>query len=43
MSGLVLARLGRVAEAGDSVTVDDLSVRVESVERHVPRTVRLSR
>ncbi|GIE93533.1 hemolysin family protein [Paractinoplanes rishiriensis] len=43
MSGLVLARLGRVAEAGDSLTLDNLSVRVESVERRVPRTVRLSR
>jgi CBS domain containing-hemolysin-like protein len=43
MSGLVMARLGRVAETGDSLTLDDLSVRVESVERHVPRTVRLSR
>jgi CBS domain containing-hemolysin-like protein len=43
MSGLVMARLGRVAEAGDSLTLDNLSVRVESVERHVPRTVRLSR
>jgi CBS domain containing-hemolysin-like protein len=43
MSGLVLARLGRVAQAGDSLTLDDLSVRVETVERHVPRTVRLSR
>ncbi|GID25867.1 hemolysin family protein [Paractinoplanes brasiliensis] len=45
VSGLVLARLGRVAKAGDSVTLDDgsLSVRVESVDRHVPQTVRISR
>jgi CBS domain containing-hemolysin-like protein len=43
ISGLVLARLGRVAEAGDSVTLDSLSVRVESVDRHVPLTVRISR
>ncbi|MDY7086545.1 MAG: hemolysin family protein [Actinomycetota bacterium] len=44
VSGLVLARLGRVAKAGDSVTLDDgsLSVRVESVDRHVPQTVRIS-
>lgn len=45
VSGLVLSRLGRVAKAGDSVTLDDgsLSVRVESVDRHVPQTVRISR
>lgn len=44
VSGLVLARLGRVAKAGDAVTLDDtLSVRVETVDRHVPRTVRISR
>jgi len=45
VSGLVLARLGRVAQAGDSVTLDggSLSVRVESVDRHVPLTVRISR
>ncbi|MEV4351910.1 hemolysin family protein [Actinoplanes sp. NPDC049596] len=45
VSGLVMARLGRVVEAGDSVTLDDgaLSVRVESVDRHVPQTVRISR
>ncbi len=45
VSGLVLARLGRVAEAGDSVTLNggSLSVRVESVDRHVPLTVRISR
>jgi CBS domain containing-hemolysin-like protein len=43
MSGLVMARLGRVAQAGDSLTLDNLSVRVEAVERHVPRLVRLSR
>jgi len=44
VSGLVLARLGRVAEAGDSVILDGgSSVRVESVDRHVPRTVRISR
>jgi CBS domain containing-hemolysin-like protein len=43
VSGLVMARLGRVAKAGDSLTLDDLSVRVESVDRHVPQTVRLSR
>jgi CBS domain containing-hemolysin-like protein len=43
VSGLVMARLGRVAKAGDSLTLDDLSVRVESVNRHVPQTVRLSR
>ncbi|MET0425820.1 MAG: hemolysin family protein, partial [Actinoplanes sp.] len=45
VSGLVLARLGRVVQAGDSVTLDDvdLSVRVESVDRHVPLTVRISR
>ncbi|XVU24100.1 hemolysin family protein [Actinoplanes sp. CA-054009] len=45
VSGLVMARLGRVVQAGDSVTLDDgmLSVRVESVDRHVPQTVRISR
>jgi CBS domain containing-hemolysin-like protein len=43
VSGLVMARLGRVAKAGDALTLDDLSVRVESVDRHVPHTVRLSR
>jgi CBS domain containing-hemolysin-like protein len=43
LSGLVLARLGRVAEAGDLLTLDSLSVRVETVDRHVPRTVRISR
>ncbi|MBL7253653.1 hemolysin family protein [Paractinoplanes lichenicola] len=45
VSGLVLARLGRVAKAGDSVTLNggSLSVRVESVDRHVPHTVRISR
>lgn len=43
LSGLVLARLGRVVEAGDSLTLDSLSVRVESVDRHVPHTVRISR
>jgi len=45
VSGLVMARLGRVAQAGDSVTLNggSLSVRVESVDRHVPRTVRISR
>ena len=43
VSGMVMARLGRVAKAGDSLTLDDLSVRVESVDRHVPHTVRLSR
>ncbi|GAB2623798.1 membrane protein [Paractinoplanes abujensis] len=45
VSGLVLSRLGRVAKAGDSVTLDggSLSVRVESVDRHVPHTVRISR
>jgi len=43
ISGLVMARLGRVAKAGDSVTLDTLSVRVETVDRHVPQTVRLSR
>ncbi|GIM89422.1 hemolysin family protein [Paractinoplanes toevensis] len=43
VSGLVMARLGRVAKAGDSLTLDNLSVRVESVNRHVPQTVRLSR
>ncbi len=43
ISGLVLSRLGRVAQTGDSVTLDSLSVRVESVDRHVPLTVRISR
>jgi CBS domain containing-hemolysin-like protein len=43
LSGLVLARLGRVVEAGDSLTLDSLSVRVETVDRHVPHTVRISR
>jgi len=43
VSGLVMARLGRVARAGDSLTLDDLSVRVETINRHVPQTVRLSR
>ncbi|GAA0550903.1 hemolysin family protein [Paractinoplanes ferrugineus] len=44
VSGLVMARLGRMAKAGDSLILDDdLSVRVESVDRHVPQTVRLSR
>ncbi|MGX6602605.1 hemolysin family protein [Micromonosporaceae bacterium Da 78-11] len=43
ISGLVMSRLGRVPQAGDSVAVDDLSVRVVTVERHVPQTVRLSR
>jgi CBS domain containing-hemolysin-like protein len=43
ISGLVMARLGRVAEAGDALTLDTLSVRVESVDRHVPVTVRISR
>ena len=43
VSGLVMARLGRVARPGDSLTLDDLSVRVESVNRRVPQTVRLSR
>jgi CBS domain containing-hemolysin-like protein len=43
VSGLVMARLGRVAKAGDSLTLDSLSVRVESVDRHVPQIVRLSR
>jgi len=47
MSGLVMARLGRVAEAGDSLTLDNhsvrISLRVESVARHVPQTVRLTR
>ncbi|SNY14999.1 hemolysin family protein [Paractinoplanes atraurantiacus] len=45
VSGLVMARLGRVVQAGDSVTLDDgsLSVRVVSVDRHVPQTVRISR
>jgi CBS domain containing-hemolysin-like protein len=42
ISGLILARLGRVAEAGDSVTLDTHSVRVETVDRHVPQTVRIS-
>jgi CBS domain containing-hemolysin-like protein len=42
LSGLVLARLGRVVEAGDSLTLDSLSVRVETVDRHVPQTVRIS-
>jgi CBS domain containing-hemolysin-like protein len=39
----VLSRLGRVVQAGDSVTLDSLSVRVETVDRHVPHTVRISR
>jgi len=43
LSGLVLARLGRVVQAGDSLTLDSLSVRVETVDRHVPQTVRISR
>lgn len=45
VSGLVLSRLGRVARPGDSVTLNggSLSVRVESVDRHVPLTVRISR
>ncbi|XVV11449.1 hemolysin family protein [Actinoplanes sp. CA-131856] len=45
VSGLVMARLGRVVQAGDSVTLDDglLSVRVVSVDRHVPQTVRIGR
>ncbi|WP_433368753.1 hemolysin family protein [Actinoplanes sp. CA-142083] len=43
VSGLVMARLGRVAKAGDSLELDNLLVRVESVNRHVPQTVRLSR
>jgi CBS domain containing-hemolysin-like protein len=43
VSGMVMARLGRVAKAGDSLQLDNLSVRVESVDRHVPQTVRLSR
>jgi CBS domain containing-hemolysin-like protein len=42
ISGLILARLGRVAEAGDSVTLDTHSVRVETVDRHVPQIVRIS-
>jgi CBS domain containing-hemolysin-like protein len=43
VSGLIMVRLGRVPRAGDSVAVDDLSVRVVSIDRHVPQTVRLSR
>jgi CBS domain containing-hemolysin-like protein len=43
LSGLVLSRLGRVVQAGDSLTLDSLSVRVETVDRHVPHTVRISR
>jgi CBS domain containing-hemolysin-like protein len=43
LSGLVLSRLGRVVQAGDSLTLDALSVRVETVDRHVPQTVRISR
>ena len=47
VSGLVMARLGRIAREGDAVTLDNLpvrvSMRVESVDRHVPQIVRLSR
>ena len=43
VSGLIMVRLGRVPQAGDSLTVDDLSVRVVTVDRHVPQTVRIWR
>ena len=43
VSGLIMVRLGRVPQAGDSLAVDDLSVRVVTVHRHVPQTVRLWR
>lgn len=48
LSGLVLERLGRVAREGDVVVVETpgegrVSLRVDSVERHVPATVTLTR
>ncbi|HEU4349462.1 MAG TPA: hemolysin family protein [Actinoplanes sp.] len=52
VSGLVMSRLGRVPEVGDEVTVTlpptpeappaEIVLRVLSVDRHVPGTVRIS-
>jgi CBS domain containing-hemolysin-like protein len=52
VSGLVMARLGRVPQVGDEVTITlpptlddppaDIVLRVLSVDRHVPGTVRIS-
>ncbi|OLR92049.1 hemolysin family protein [Actinokineospora bangkokensis] len=39
VSGLVLQRLGRLPRRGDAVQVDQLSVEVSEIARHVPRTV----
>jgi CBS domain containing-hemolysin-like protein len=43
VSGLVLHQLGRVAEAGDEVVLDGVTLRVAAVARNVPDTVVLSR
>jgi CBS domain containing-hemolysin-like protein len=47
LSGLVLQRLGRTAQPGDQLTVElqtesTVTIRVESVKRHVPEKVRIS-
>jgi CBS domain containing-hemolysin-like protein len=52
VSGLVMSRLGRVPQVGDEVTVElpptldtppaEIVLRVLSVDRHVPGTVRIS-
>lgn len=41
ISGLVMRELGRVPSVGDRVEVDGTLLVVESVERHVPESVRL--
>lgn len=41
ISGLVMRELGRVPSVGDRVELADAVLSVESVERHVPESVRL--
>jgi CBS domain containing-hemolysin-like protein len=41
ISGLVMRELGRVPSVGDRVELDGAVLSVESVERHVPESVRL--
>jgi CBS domain containing-hemolysin-like protein len=43
LSGLVLQRLGRTAEPGDEIAIEGATLRVESVKRHVPETVRITK